>query len=80
MVVYPKKISAYFPSSLAAIIIAVIANFILNPDAAASNVTEVGSIPQKLVTDQSLLLNGIVLQHITDLLMPALSNCGIGND
>ena len=48
MVVYPKKkISAYFPSSLMAIIIAVIANFILNPDAAASNVTEVGSIPQK---------------------------------
>lgn len=78
MVVYPKKISAYFPSSLMAIIIAVIANFILNPDAAASNVTEVGSIPQKLITDQSLLLNGIDFAHITDLLMPALSIAVLG--
>lgn len=78
MVVYPKKLSTYFPSSLAAIIIAVIANFILNPDAAASNVTEVGAIPQKLITDQSLLLNGIDLAHITDLLMPALSIAVLG--
>ncbi|MBE6855598.1 MAG: SulP family inorganic anion transporter, partial [Ruminococcus sp.] len=48
MIVYPKKLAAYFPSSLAAIILAVGLNFILNPDADASKVAEVGAIPQTL--------------------------------
>lgn len=78
MIVYPKKLSAYFPSSLAAIIAAVILNFILNPNAAESTVTEVGSIPQNLMTSHSLILTGIDFSKIKEFIMPAFSIAALG--
>ena len=78
MIVYPKKLQAYFPSSLAAIVFAVIINFIVNPDAKTSSVAEVGAIPRKLITDQSLIMNGFDFSNITQLIMPAISIALLG--
>lgn len=80
MVIYPKKLQQIIPSSLAAIIVAVILNFILNPNAAASTVAEVGEIPRKLITDQSLLLglSGFDFSNITQLISPAFSIAMLG--
>lgn len=80
MIIYPKKLQAIIPSSLASIIIAVIINFILNPNADTSKVAEVGAIPRKLITDQSLILNfdKIDFQNISKLIMPAFSIALLG--
>lgn len=78
MALYPKKLDAYCPSSLAAIIVAVALNFILNPDAASSSVAEVGAIPHTLITKDSLLLNGFNLSLIEPLLVPAVSIAMLG--
>ncbi|MBQ8906607.1 MAG: SulP family inorganic anion transporter [Ruminococcus sp.] len=78
MIVYPKKLAAYFPSSLAAIILAVGLNFILNPDADASKVAEVGAIPQTLITKQSLIFHGVDFSNIKGLITPAFSIALLG--
>lgn len=78
MVFYPKKLSAYFPSSLAAIVVTVILNFILNPDASASTVAEVGAIPRTLITKDSLIFTGIDFSNIKELIMPAFSIALLG--
>lgn len=78
MVLYPKKWNAVFPSSLAALIVAVAANFFLNQDAAASTVKEVGVIPQTLISPQSLLFTGLDLAHWQQLLAPAFSIAILG--
>ena len=78
MVLYPKKLENYCPSSLAAIIVAVALNFILNPDAAASTVAEVGAIPHTLITKDSLLINGINFSLIKPLIIPAFSIAMLG--
>lgn len=80
MIFYPKKWQGVIPSSLAAIIVTVILNFVLNPDAALSGVAEVGAIPKKLITDQSLLLNlsDLDLSNLTQLIMPAVSIALLG--
>lgn len=80
MIFYPKKWQGVIPSSLAAIIVTVILNFVLNPDAALSDVAEVGEIPKKLITDQSLLLNlsNLDLSNLTQLIMPAVSIALLG--
>lgn len=78
MIFYPKKLDAYCPSSLAAIIITVALNFVLNPDSTASNLAEVGTIPGTLITSQSLLLNGIDFRLISHLIMPAFSIALLG--
>lgn len=78
MIVYPKKLQGIIPSSLAAIVVAVILNFIINPSADTSKVAEVGSIPRKLITDQSLILNGFDLSNVKELIMPAFSIAMLG--
>ena len=78
MLIYPKKWSNYLPSSLIAIIVAVLLNFILNPAAASSSVAEVGAIPQKLVSDQSLLFTGIDVQNLLTYIGPAFSIAALG--
>lgn len=78
MVFYPKKLNQKLPSSLMAIVVAVIVNFIINPSADASKVAEVGTIPQKLITDQSLLFTGLDLANISNLIMPAFSIAALG--
>lgn len=78
MLLWPKKLARYLPGSLMAIVVAVILNFILNPQAATSAVAEVGAIPQKLMTEQSLLNTGIDLTILPQLITPALSIAALG--
>lgn len=75
MVIYPKKWSAYFPSSLAALIVVTILNFIVSP-----NVAEVGEIPQALITKDSLILNfgNLDLKSVKSLITPAFSIALLG--
>lgn len=78
MILWPKKLTKYLPGSLVAIIVSVILNFILNPSASASLVAEVGEIPQKLMTDQSLLVTGIDVSMLPQLVLPAISIAALG--
>lgn len=78
MILYPKKWSNYLPSSLIAIIVAVILNFILNPIASSSSVSEVGAIPQKLISDQTLLFTGVDFKDFYTFIGPAFSIAALG--
>ena len=78
MLFYPKKFAAFVPSSLAGIVIALLLNILLNPDASHSTVTEVGAIPKSLMTNNSILLNGFDLKNITTLIFPAISIATLG--
>ncbi|MBQ8884465.1 MAG: SulP family inorganic anion transporter [Oscillospiraceae bacterium] len=75
MIIYPKKWTAYFPSSLFALIVVTAVNFIVSPD-----VVEVGKIPQTLITKDSLILNlnNIEFKNIKNLIMPAFSIALLG--
>jgi len=75
MIIYPKKWTAYFPSSLFALIVVTAVNFIVSPD-----VVEVGKIPQTLITKDSLILNigGIDFGNLKNLIMPAFSIALLG--
>lgn len=73
MVLYPKKLNAFFPSSLASIIIVLIVNMIINP-----GVTEVGAIPKSFFTENALLTNGIDFSNIKSLVVPAISIAVLG--
>ena len=76
MILYPKKLNAVFPSSLASIIIVLIINMIINPD--GTLVAEVGSIPKSFMTDKALIKNGIDFSNITSLITPAISIAILG--
>lgn len=79
MLIYPKKLSGIIPSSLAGIIVALIVNMIINPDASTSAIAEVGAIPQSLISDKSIITNGFIdFSKITDLIMPAISIATLG--
>lgn len=78
MLFWPAKLAKYLPGSLVAIIVAVAVNFVVNPTAAASAVAEVGAIPQKLMTDESLVKNGIDFAMVPELVVPAVSIAALG--
>ena len=78
MVFYPKKLDKYCPASLAAIIVTVALNFVLNPDSASSRLAEVGAIPKTLITSDSFLFAGIDISLIPTLVMPAFSIALLG--
>ncbi len=75
MLIYPKKWQSKFPSSLAALIVALAANLLLN---AEPIVTEVGSIPRSLMTDSALLKTGIDFKNIAAYIAPAISIAALG--
>lgn len=75
MIVYPKKWNAVVPSSLVGIIVALVVNMIFF---AEGTVKEVGNIPQSLVTDGSIIRSGFDLEHITSLIIPAVSIAALG--
>lgn len=75
MIVYPKKWNAVVPSSLVGIIVALVINMIFFEQ---GTVTEVGAIPSSLVTDDSIIKKGFDLEHITSLIMPAISIAALG--
>lgn len=74
MLIYPKKLNAIIPSSLAAIIITTVLNFIFS-----FNVGIVGEIPQTLLPNDRLdfaaLLN---IDNIKNLIIPAVSIAALG--
>lgn len=75
MIVWPKKWNAVVPSSLVGIIVALVVNMIFFSD---SVVAEVGDIPRSLVTKDSIIMNGFDFEHITALIMPAISVAALG--
>lgn len=76
MLLYPKKLNGIFPSSLASIIIALVLNMIINPE--ANLVAEVGNIPKSFFTDNAILKCGFELSNITALISPAFSIAILG--
>ncbi len=77
MIFYPKKLSQYVPGSLAAIIITLIINIIVNKNGALG-VDEVGTIPRTLMTDSGLLKSGIDFSMIPQLIPSGISIAILG--
>ena len=73
MVIWPKKLNDKVPSSLAALIIVLIANCFLKLDVAM-----VGDIPKSLFLDDRLSIAGIDFTKFWDLFVPALSIAALG--
>lgn len=73
MVIWPKKLNDKVPSSLAALIIILIANCFLKLDVAM-----VGDIPKSLFLDERLSISGIDFAKFWDLFVPALSIAALG--
>lgn len=73
MAFYPKKINQYFPGSLAAIILATIAEFIFNFD-----VTQVGEIPKSIFLPDRLDVSTITVPQLEALIVPAISIAALG--
>ena len=73
MLVWPKKLNEKLPSSLAAIIIVLIACYFIKPD-----VEVVGDIPKTLFLEDRLSLAGLNLDKFWDLVVPALSIAALG--
>ena len=73
MIIYPKKLNQYCPSSLAAIILATIATVVLKLP-----IDNVGEIPRSLFLQDRLLLKGINIDQIQNLLIPAVSIAALG--
>lgn len=78
MVLFPKKLNAIIPSSLVGIIVALVINLIIYPDASNPGVTQVGDIPKTLLTENSLLKAGIDFSAIQGLIVPAISIAALG--
>lgn len=76
MIIYPKKWQRYFPSSLASLIVVLLANLIIYPDSAM--VAEVGAIPKSLMTKDALIVSGIDFKNIVSYIAPAISVAALG--
>lgn len=73
MFIYPKKLNGIVPSSLVAIILATVANFIFNFDVAV-----VGTIPQTLFLEKRLDFGSVDWSQINNLIVPAISIAALG--
>lgn len=73
MIIWPKKLNDKLPSSLAALIIILIANHFLNLDVAV-----VGDVPKSLFLEDHLSLTSIDYHQFWDLFVPALSIAALG--
>ena len=73
MFIYPKKLNGIVPSSLVAIILATIANFIFEFDVAI-----VGEIPKTLFLEKRLDFTAIDWSQINSLIVPAVSIAALG--
>jgi len=73
MIIYPKKLNQYCPSSLAAIILATIATVVLDLP-----IANVGEIPRTLFLQDRLNLSGINIDQIQSLFIPAVSIAALG--
>ena len=73
MFIYPKKLSAYCPGSLVAIVLATAANMIFSFD-----VPVVGAIPQTIFLDDRLDFSAIDLDLVVNMITPAISIAALG--
>lgn len=73
MLIWPKRLNAKFPSSLAAIIIILIINHFLQLDVAM-----VGDVPKSIILDERLTLSGLSMSQMRDLFIPAFSIAALG--
>lgn len=73
MLIWPKKLNEKFPSSLAALIIILIANRFLQLDVAV-----VGEVPQTLFLDERLSFGALSMQQFRELFVPAFSIAALG--
>ena len=73
MLVYPKKLSQYFPGSLAAIILATAVKMIMHLD-----VPSVGEIPRTLFLADRLDITAVNLADVPDIVVPAVSIAALG--
>lgn len=73
MIIYPKKLTKFCPSSLAAIILATAASAIFKLP-----VESIGAIPRTIFLDTRLKLSDINLDIIKNLIMPAVSIAALG--
>lgn len=73
MIIYPKKLNAKFPASLASIIIATIVQLVFKFD-----VAEVGDIPKTLLLDKRLNFSAIELSELKNFISPAISVAALG--
>ena len=73
MFIYPKKLNGIVPSSLVAIILATVANFIFEFDVAV-----VGAIPKTLFLENRLDFSAIDWSQINNLIVPAISIAALG--
>lgn len=73
MIVYPKRLSSVFPSSLAGILVALLVNMIGSFD-----VAEVGEIPSTLFPEVRLSFHELSLGGLSQFLLPAISIAALG--
>ena len=73
MVFWPKRFNARFPGSLLALIAAAAVAIVFNLDTPV-----IGSIPQTILLDQRLIPAQIPWEHVSELIMPALSIAALG--
>ncbi|MDF2530541.1 MAG: Sulfate permease and related transporter superfamily [Clostridia bacterium] len=73
MLIYPKKLNQYCPSSLAAIILATAATVLFKLP-----IDSVGEIPRSIFLQDRLHLSGINMDQIQNLLIPAVSIAALG--
>jgi SulP family sulfate permease len=73
MILWPQRWNARFPGSLLGLIVATLVTMLLKIE-----VPVIGSIPQTILLDQRLLPANIRWEHVTELMMPALSIAALG--
>ena len=73
MLIWPKKLNEKLPSSLAALIIILIANHFMQLDVAV-----VGEIPKSLFLDDRLAIGSLDMSQFWDLFVPAFSIAALG--
>ena len=73
MIIWPKKLNEKLPSSLAALIIVLIANHFMQMDVAV-----VGEIPKSLFLDDRLAIGSLDINQFWDLFVPAFSIAALG--
>lgn len=78
MIFYPKKFTAYVPSSLAAIIVVLAVNMVMYPDVSEAAVAEVGAIPRSLMTNKAIMKTGFDISNIKGLIAPSVSIAALG--
>ncbi|MFN8381074.1 MAG: SulP family inorganic anion transporter [Anaerolineales bacterium] len=74
MLLWPKKWNAYFPSTLAGLILATLLNWTLGWSVATIN-----SIPRTLILEKHLDLTKIPWTHLSDFIAPALTLTALGS-